>query len=128
MKNLLAGALCLALLPTPTWADEGGTTVSDLNTRCMDKGGVNEAWCLGFITGLTNMAIESGIACPTVQLAYGDIEANITTAIAKHPDLLPTSAGIFIMAAMQAWFPCKGEKQTPSDNSDVVKPNKDDSI
>lgn len=117
MNNLLCGALCLALMPTPAIAeDQGGTTVADLHTRCDDVGGVNEAWCLGFITGMTNLAIESGIACPVTQISYGDMEANIVKAMVKHPELADQSASIFLMAAMSAWFPCKDDKQ-PSDNS-----------
>jgi len=112
MNNLLAGALCLALLPTPVSASsDGGVTVSDLKTRCADVGNVGEAFCLGFISGLTDIAIQSGIACPKDQHTYGDTEEMIVGKINARPDLSGQPAGIFVMAMMQAAYPCAGDNR-----------------
>ena len=128
MNNLLAGALCLSLLPTPVnAAPSHGLKGIDLVKYCVAKDNVSHAICLGFVSGVLEVGLGVKIICPSVPTSYGTATRVAMRYLADHPIEWGQPAALIVATALSQKYPCKQSEiseppsidRSPSENGAI---------
>ncbi|MGC2464984.1 MAG: Rap1a/Tai family immunity protein [Candidatus Acidiferrum sp.] len=92
------------------------TTGNDLLESCESTGHFEQAFCFGYITGVTDTDAMDGAAfpdrrrsCVAENVSNGQVKDVVVKYLRDHPEERHLLAAILIVKAMSQAFPCKAK-------------------
>ena len=114
MKFLFSAALLLLLSSSAHAQRVSTTTGNDLLESCESTGHFEQAFCLGYITGVTDLDGADGSvfperrrSCVAENVSNGQVRDVVVKYLKDHPEERHIQASILIVKAMAQAFPCK---------------------
>ncbi len=117
MMKFFLSALFLLLVSASANAQRVSTTTgNDLLESCESKGNFEQAFCLGYITGVTDIeGLDSAVyperrrSCVPENVTNGQARDVVVKYLKDHPEERHLQAAILVAKAMGQAFPCKSQ-------------------
>ncbi len=103
MKRIL---LMISLLTFSTFSNAEFYTGNDLKQKCAAPSHIDDAICMGYVTGIYDALVSQGALCSGGGVTIGQLQEIVKKYFNEHPERLHFTAQSLVRSSLREAFPC----------------------